>query len=139
MEQLDTKTILFLMQSLLCLYFLVRHIQIKKNNIRLNKLILQNGLALAKSKKEAKELQVKCTTLKKFQNSLAEAELTTKLQQPRLQAAINSSGSNSPERYQYISSLVQKGMDAKEISSVLGISPHETEQLLNLSRIAKGN
>jgi len=72
-----------------------------------------------------------------FQKNLSEAELTTRLQQPRLAAQHSLGRVSAPERYLYVRSLAQNGMDAKEIAAILSISTQEAEQLVNLSRLAQ--
>lgn len=72
-----------------------------------------------------------------FQKNLSEAELTTRLQQPRLSTQHSLGRVSAPERYLYIRSLAQNGMDAKEIAAILSISTQEAEQLVNLSRLAQ--
>lgn len=72
-----------------------------------------------------------------FKKNLSEAELTTRLQQPRLSAQHGLGRSGAPERYLYVRSLAQNGMEAKEIATILSISTHEAEQLVNLSRLAQ--
>jgi len=72
-----------------------------------------------------------------FQKNLSEAELTTRLQQPRLAAQHNLARVSAPERYLYVRSLAQNGMNAKEIATILSISTQEAEQLVNLARLAQ--
>ena len=70
-----------------------------------------------------------------FKESLGTAQLTTRLQQPRL--AAGSSGGGSPERYRYVQSLADTGMADAEIATVLAISAHEIRQVLALSRLVR--
>ena len=74
--------------------------------------------------------------VKHFQNSLDEAELATRMQQPRMHAIEGGSQGNTPEKYRYIRSLHEKGMSAEEIASILKISSLEAEQLVSLAKIA---
>lgn len=67
-----------------------------------------------------------------FDENLGAAQLTTRLQQPRL-----AGGGDVPERYRYIRPLACRGLSAEEISAVLAISTREAEQLVELSRMAR--
>jgi len=71
-----------------------------------------------------------------FKENLRSAEITTKLQQPRLTVQQNSNSSSAPERYRYIQSLLEKGLSAEDIASTLSMSLHETTQIVALIRIA---
>ncbi len=71
-----------------------------------------------------------------FEENLRSAEITTKLQQPRLTVQQNSNSSSAPERYRYIQSLLAKGLSAEDIASTLSMSLHETTQIVALIRIA---
>lgn len=87
-------------------------------------------------------MQVQNKDTKNFQNSIDNAELTTRFQSTRLKAA-HASGSkctsfHAPEKYSYIRSLSEKGMDPDEIAAVLSISPHEARQLVTLAMISPG-
>lgn len=73
-----------------------------------------------------------------FQKKLDEAEITTRLQQPRLSAQHNKERIKPPERYQFVRSMANNGLDAEEIATILSISTHEAEQLVNLSKLADG-
>lgn len=71
-----------------------------------------------------------------FQKNLNEAEITTRLQQPRLAAHHDHGRLEAPERYLYLRSLAQNGMSAEEIAATLSISSHEAKQLVKLSKLA---
>ncbi|SHO50747.1 hypothetical protein [Desulfopila aestuarii] len=92
---------------------------------------------LAVAHAELQDLDQRYQETVEFQKNLSEAELTTRLQQPRLSAQHVLGQVNAPERYLYVRSLAQNGMDAKEIASILSISTQEAEQLVNLSRLAQ--
>lgn len=49
----------------------------------------------------------------------------------------NQNNAEAPERYSYVASLLDHGMDAGEIADILKISPTETEQLIKLSKVAR--
>lgn len=91
-------------------------------------------LAIAHTEMQA--LQQRYQDSLEFQKSLNEAEITTRLQQPRLSNQHGHKDSAPPERYRYVRSLAESGMSAEEISSVLSISTQEAEQLVNLSKLA---
>jgi len=62
--------------------------------------------------------------------SLEEDELSSRL-------ASASGPGEAPERYRHVSSLVERGLSAEEISRVLHISAAEAEQLIVLSRVSR--
>ncbi len=82
------------------------------------------------------ELKQKYRASLEFQKSLSEAEITTRLQQPRLAIMHGQTHVEAPERYHYVRTLAQNGMGAKEIAAVLSISTHEAQQLVNLCNLA---
>lgn len=71
-----------------------------------------------------------------FAADLNQAELTTKLQYPRLRDYGAIAERTAPERYRYAHRLSQNGMEAEQIASMLTISHHEAEQLVHLSRLS---
>ncbi|MBV5306534.1 MAG: hypothetical protein J0652_07575 [Desulfobulbaceae bacterium] len=71
-----------------------------------------------------------------FTENLRSAEITTKLQQSRLTVQQNSNIASAPERYRYILSLLEMGLNAKDIASTLSMSLEETTQIIALIRIA---
>jgi len=72
-----------------------------------------------------------------FDDNLRAAELTTRLQQPRLTMQQGCYIPAAPERYRYIQPMAEKGMNAHEIASMLSISLHEATQLVTLTRMAR--
>jgi len=66
-----------------------------------------------------------------FAATLSQATITTKLQQPRLHLQAGSTG-EAPEKYKFFSNMLTRGMNAGEISEVLGISAAEAAQLTSL-------
>lgn len=136
MENFSFSTIVALLALLLtCLSLLValRH---RKKAARLSVELTQALEKLAAAHQDMQALQHRYQDSLEFQKNLSEAELTTRLQQPRLSAQHGYSRKAAPERYLYVRSLAQNGMSAEEISSVLSISTQEAEQLVNLSRLA---
>ncbi|MCL2340927.1 MAG: hypothetical protein FWC49_04380 [Proteobacteria bacterium] len=71
-----------------------------------------------------------------FNATLREASLTTGLQRPRLEAMAGIDR-NLPEKYRIFAKLADQGMDSVQAAAILGISPVEAGQLLNLSQMAK--
>lgn len=91
---------------------------------------------LATAHAEVQTLEQRLQETAAFQKNLSEAELTTRLQQPRLSIQHGYQQINAPERYLYVKSLAQSGMGADEIATILKISSKEAEQLVNLARLA---
>lgn len=120
----------FALLLVLCLIFLFR----RKNN-RLSAKLLSTENNLRTTQQELLELRQKLDSTIEFQKSLHEAEITTRLQQPRLAVQHADSSVRAPERYQYIQSLSEKGMGAEEIAHILSISAQEATQLVTLSRL----
>lgn len=118
---------IFIVLTLICLFR-------RKNNLLSAKLI-KTEKNLANTEKELEELKQKLHSTLEFQKSLGDAEITTRLQQSRLTTQHSSTPAKTPERYRYVKSLSENGMDAEEIASVLSISAQEAAQLVNLSRL----
>ncbi len=116
----------------------IKIVSLKKTNGRLTRELSETTSSFNRSRKQLVTLQGKQVTAEKFQRDLNKAELTAQLQKPRTSLQASSGASNAPEKYCYIHSLMQKGMSAEEISSILAISTHEAKQLVTLSAIAKG-
>lgn len=122
-----------------CLLTLTKYILLKKENKLLAREIKDTTSQLEANRKKMTDLEWRHNEIKEFLKSMQQAELTTKFQAPRLQVAhgeISSpKGSNPPEKYKYIHSLIENGMGPDEIASVLSISLHEARQLVCLSTI----
>jgi len=71
-----------------------------------------------------------------FADSLRNAAIAGKFQQPRLELQAGKAGS-VPEKYKFFASLVARGMSTDEISEILGISLAEAGQLATLSFISR--
>lgn len=125
--------------SLICLLALAKCILVKKENKLLSEQLTKTTIILETNKKKLRDLENRHNDIKEFQKSIEHAELTTKLQTPRLQVAHGTSTtqpvSNAPEKYSYVRSLSEKGMTPEEIGTVLSISPHEASQLVALTMI----
>ncbi len=135
MFQFSFSTTVALVAALLaCLVSLLAiHFRRKASRLTSDLDKLQEKLAVTHTDLQA--LQQKYQDSLDFQKNLSEAELTTRLQQPRLSAQHGHSRITAPERYLYIRSLAQNGMSAEEIASVLSISVTEAEQLVNLAKL----
>jgi hypothetical protein len=44
---------------------------------------------------------------------------------------------DTPERYRYIQSMTEKGLNAQDIAAMISISLHEATQLVTLTRMAR--
>ncbi len=90
-------------------------------------------------REELKHLHEKQAKSKKFKSNLTVAQLTTKLQKPRLSAQTSCTTSSIPEKYNFVHSLIQKNMSSDEIASILSISSREAKQLVNLSKLGRAH
>jgi hypothetical protein len=70
-------------------------------------------------------------------STVSQAELAARLQKSQLSAPNMHRSMTSPERYRYVHSLAANGMSSQEIASILSISIHEADQLVNLSKLAQ--
>jgi hypothetical protein len=139
MKFYDPQTLLFSIQALLLIALLIGLYRLRKKELYIRRQLQDTGRELDRVKKENNDLTRRLMQLRSFQENLKDAELTTRFQQPRLQGASTQQQPGPRGRYHFIRSLEDKGMDLDEIARVLGISPHETEQILALSKIAEKN
>lgn len=141
MGQMSFSLLLIVIPSALSVLLLVLLILIKKENKLLSQQLTEMTISLELTRKQFKELQEKHDKMSEFHNSLQVAELTTKLQKPRLTVqnqSLNTAVKNSPSgKYSNIQSMVQQGMSIEKIAAVHAISTHEAQQLVNLSKIAQ--
>lgn len=123
----------------LSILVLFKYISIKKKNQLLVTQLSETAMRLEKQGKTLSDIQEHNKDNKKFQTSIDNAELTTRFQSTRLQAAhaggTESSSFHAPEKYSYIRSLSEKGMGPEEIAAVLSISQQEASQLVTLTMI----
>jgi biopolymer transport protein ExbB/TolQ len=136
MPAIPTEAFLILLALLLCSVATWRSIVFKKKAARQAKLLDETGETLAELRKKLSDLQEKDSQYKEFQDSLNQAEITTRLQKSRLSMQQYNRSMSPPERYRYVHALAANGMSSEEISKVLSISIQEAEQLVNLSRLA---
>lgn len=136
-------SIFFYVSLLFLLLFLgaaLKAFALKKDNILLAEQLTETTVSLERTRHNLAKLQEKHEKIVEFQNSLGEAELTTNRQKPRFfEFQASERTHNTPERYNYIHSLAEKGLSAEEIASILTISTHEARQLVSLAKIAQGN
>lgn len=119
--------------TILCLSLAFWAISLKRQNTVIATSLKAKEAELLDLQTEFDELEKKVTLLSDFDTTMSETGVTTKLQTTR---NVNHQNSTTPEKYQYIISLTQKGMKAEEIASILSISEHEARQLVSLARIS---
>jgi len=139
MEQMQLSLILFGMPAILCVVLLIIIVRTKKENKLLARQLTATTVSLELARKQLGELQDRQAEINAFHTDLQTAELTTKLQKPRLDAQKNAASGVSTGKYSNIQSLADKGMSIEEIASTLAVSTHEAQQLVNLAKIAQGN
>ncbi len=86
-------------------------------------------------------LRARISELQNFRDSLDQAELTTRLQRPRLETAAGEATARktSPpatEKYRFIHALAEKDLSGKEIASILAVSQEEVQQVLALTALS---
>jgi hypothetical protein len=137
MENFSFSTIVALLALLLTCLSVVLTMRYRRKSARISAELSQALEKLAIAHLDMQALQQRYQDSLEFQKNLNEAEITTRLQQPRLSVQHGYGRKAAPpERYLYVRSLAQNGMSAVEIASVLSISTQEAEQLVNLSRLA---
>jgi hypothetical protein len=141
MEHFNLPHYIALLTSIFCLLLIFFIVLGRKKNTFLSQQLTETTIALEATRKKMNLLHEKYEKIKEFQNSLNVAELTTKLQKPRMEAQnIDMGNRNStPGKYSNVQSLAKEGMSVDQIASVLGISTHEAQQLVNLSMLAQGS
>ena len=127
---------LILLALLLCSLATWRSITFRRKMDRQSKLLAETDKTLEEMRKKLLLLQEKEQKSSDFNRSLNQASITTSLQKSRLSAQNYNPRLSPPERYRYVHSLASNGMSPEEIASILSISIHEADQLVNLSRLA---
>ena len=131
---------ILLISILFCTVSIVLAIMLKRSNTNQEKLLAEMRTALEARQDNTENLDEQresCRAGNIFDDNLRTAELTTRLQQPRLSMQQCGSSPATPERYRYIRSMVEKGMNAEEIAAMLSMSLHETTQLVTLIKMAR--
>ncbi len=131
-----TTTILALLALGLCSLVTGRAIYLRRKTERQKKLLTEVNETLSGYKQKLLILEERERQHNAFQESLNQAEITTKLQRSRLSSQEYNSHMSPPERYKYVHSLAAGGMSSEEIASILSISIHEADQLVNLAKLA---
>ncbi len=140
MAQLNVFLYLFLFTLAMSATALVKVLALRKDNRLLAEQLTETSISLEQTRAKLAGVLAEQEIAETFENRLGTAELTTKLQQPRLGGHYASERQrHSPEKYGFIHSLAQRGMSAEEIASILAISAHEARQLVTLAKIGKGN
>ncbi len=136
MVEFHSSALLTLSALFLCSVATWRSIVYHRKSEDREKLLQETNETLAVLQKKLISLEEKEKKYDEFQESLNLAEITTKLQEPRLSAQNFNRTVSPPERYRYVHSLASGGMSPQDIASVLSISIHEADQLVNLARLA---
>ena len=140
MSDLTISFYFFLLFFLLFLGAATKAFSLKKENDLLAEQLTETTMSLERSRHNLTKLQEKHKKIFEFRSDLGKAELTHRAPKPQatdIQAL--ETHRNSPERYNYVQSLAEKGLSVDEIASILTISIHEARQVLALSKIAQGN
>ena len=136
MSAINTHVLLILLALLLCSVATWRSIIFKKKADQQAKLLAETNETLTEVRQKLTLLQEQDQKSNDFNKTLNQAKITTRLQKSRLSAQNYNCSMSPPERYRYVHSLAANGMSSNEIASVLSISIHEADQLVNLSRLA---
>jgi hypothetical protein len=132
-------TTLILLPSLICILALLKTMVLIKENLSLSRELRKTVLQLRKAGEQPAKVK-QDEDIEEFKDSLTTAEVTTKLQQPRLQVdgrSFATSPSTISEKYSFIESMSQNGMDPKQIASILSLSIDEVKQVMTLSNLTK--
>jgi hypothetical protein len=132
----NTSTLLALLALLLSCLVTWRSIFFRRKTDRQAERLRKANETLADYEQRLSSLEKRGKQYDTFQESLNLAEITTKLQGSRLSAQQYNRDMSPPERYRYVHSLASGGMSSQEIASILSISIHEADQLVNLARLA---
>lgn len=126
----------FVSFTVLCFVLVLWLILIKRQNIKLASQLQGVRHTLAEKERQLDETKHQLREMSDFQQSMAEAQLTTRLQSQRVSLQ-SQENTVTPEKYQYILTLTEKGMNSDDISSLLSISRHEADQLVNLAQLSQ--
>lgn len=139
MEHINIVGFLVIIVSILCVFLVSYTVLLKKKNKELAEQLRMMSMALETTRTTLSEFKEKQNPDNNFRNSLETAELTTKLQRPRLEVENKDGESISAGRYSTIQALRDQGLSIEEIATTLAISVHEANQLVNLSKLAQPN
>lgn len=125
---MEYNTLITLASLLLSLLIFCRSVSFRKRAAK-------QGDALLAMREELDAIKEKESREQAFQNSLKQAEIVTELQKSRSVFSNKSGKLRAPERYGYAQSMFQSGIQTEKIAHALGMSFHETSQLLKLASI----
>ncbi len=128
--------ILIISLILLGFCILLKALSLKKEKELLLQQLTQTSNSYEQVKRELEKIREQHDRIARFQNSLSEAELTTRLQQSRLTSQLSPAKGSTPERYRFVHSLLGQGMSTEEIAGILSVSTHEAQQLVALAKLA---
>lgn len=137
MDQFHHTDMLFAITLGLCIlqamrsFYLARKVNHQKNRLQSTVKSLENA------SKELSALRLVEKRYNTFKDDLNKAEMFTKVHKSRPIIGQKTKGHRIPERYQYIRSLHQKGVEAPDIASILTISTHEADQLVALASLSR--
>lgn len=138
---MGTATIIILLSGLVALSTSITAGLLFHAKKKLSRKLQSKEIEFDRLQKEFSSLVERHQQLKEFRNSMHEAEMTTKLQIPRISQLPphhpSPSGHHGSEKYRLIHTLASKGMDNAEIASILEVSSQEVKQVLTLSAIAQ--
>jgi len=136
MTHIDAEILLTITLSL-CVLVTIRSMYLRKLLIRERTKLVETFTALDCAAAELEKLRQTQQRFQNFKTNLNQAELATKIQQPRLELSRKNGELRTPERYQYIHSLAEKGINASDIASILTISNQEADQLVALANLSR--
>lgn len=93
-------------------------------------------LAVRRLRRELSELRQQLGTFQPDSESSAKANFSADLDRIERQRHVQvPNQQSSAEKYRYVSSLAEQGLDAKGIAAALQLAPAEVEQLLQLAKL----
>ncbi len=122
---------------LLCPVFLLTIFVLLRDRRKKTLLLKQKQRELHHMEQQFAILLERHKELQQFRNNMSEAEITTRLQSPRLAANPAAANPHLNEKYRVILALAEKKMDCAEIAATLSLSTEEVAQVLALSALNK--
>jgi hypothetical protein len=137
MFNLNIEIILLLLSCFLCFAVSLRLFSIKSKNKKTDETLTSTQNSLNSLQAQLENLKNQNKENNSFDSTLHTVKVTTNLQKSRTQYHQKAVSTMPPERYRYIRSLLDNGLDSEKIASVLAISIQEAEQLVALSKLAQ--
>ena len=131
----DTEIILSITLGL-CILLTMRSVYLSMIMKKQRNRLQTTTSSLAHVNKELDELRSLEHRFNSFKDDLNNAKLFTKVEKSRPLFNQRTKEHQIPERYQYVNSLHQRGVDAPEIASILTISTYEANQLVALASLS---